>query len=217
MQKQQFLSYVSRIDNLFHHAPNWANESPSIIEDYLKESTSYGYGKVIYLFLGKAYALVLKYHGQDDYTADELAGLLYNSERDSSYKLTAFIFVFNLLFVVLGFIKADDLDLDLIDENEFQEFDSEATVVGVTDPVERELKKYAVKLLDITRNNQLVNFRPLKSSTMYLYPNDTKTLIEQVIMNKKIYLKSWRPLGLKTILQCKNKSCGRVAIVDYDL
>ena len=217
MQKQEFLSYVSRINNLFHCAPNWANESPSIIEDYLKESTSYGYGKVIYLYLGKAYALILKYHGQGDYSADELAAVLYNSERDSSYKLTAFIFVFNLLFVVLGFIDIDDLDLDLIDENDFQEFDSEATVVGVTDPVEKELKKYAVKLLDITRNNQLVNFRPLKSSTMYLYPNDTKTLIEQVIMNKKIYLKSWRPLGLKTILQCKNKSCGRVAVVDYDL
>ena len=101
MQKQEFLSYVSRINNLFHCAPNWANESPSIIEDYLKESTSYGYGKVIYLYLGKAYALILKYHGQGDYSADELAAVLYNSERDSSYKLTAFIFVFNLLFVVL--------------------------------------------------------------------------------------------------------------------
>ena len=217
MQKQEFLSYVSRINNLFHNSPNWANENPSIIEDYLKESVSYGYGKIIYLFLGKAYALILKYHGQDDYTVDELAAALYYAEGASSYKLTAFIFVFNLLFAVLGFAKVDDLDLDLIDENDFQDFDSEATVVGVTDPVEKELKKFAIKLLDITRNNQLVNFRSLKSSGMYVYPNDIKILIDQVIMNKKIYFKSWRPLGLKTILQCKNKSCGRIAIKDYDL
>ena len=217
MQKQEFLSYVSRINNLFHHVPNWANESPSIIEDYLKESVSYGYGKAIYLFLGKAYALILKYHGQGDYTVDELAAALYYSENDSSYKLTAFIFVFNLLFVMLGFINVDDIDLDLIDENDFQEFDSEATVVDVTDPVEKELKKYAIKLLDITRNNQLVNFRPLKSSGVYLHSSDVKTVIEQVIMPRKIYLKSWKFLGLKTILQCKNKSCGRIAIKDYDL
>lgn len=217
MQKQDFLSYVARINNLFQNAPNWANESPSIIEDYLKESVSYGYGKVIYLFLGKAYGLILKYHGQGDYTVDELAAALYYSEGDSTYKLTAFIFVFDLLFAVLGFSSVDDLDLDLIDENDFQDFDSEATVVGVTDPVEKELKKYAIKLLDITRNNQLVNFRSLKSSGMYIHANDLKTLIEQVIMNKKIYFNSWRPLGLKTILQCKNKSCGRIAIRDYDL
>ena len=217
MQKQDFLSYVTRINNLFHNAPNWANENPSIIEDYLKESVSYGYGKVIYLFLGKAYNLILKYHGQGDYTVEELAAALYYSEGDSSYKLTAYIFVFDLLFAVLGFVNINDIDLDFIDENDFQDFDSEATVVGVTDPVEKELKKFAIKLLDITRNNQLVNFRSLKSSGMYVLTNNIKTLIEQVIMNKKIYFKSWKPLGLKTILQCKNKSCGRIAIRDYDL
>ena len=123
MEIALFNEYVLRVKNLFNRVPNWFNEDESIIADYLRENTSFGYGRVLYLFLKPAYQAYSKspYKKYSGPLLNQLSTSLYNSQKEKEYRLIAFIFVFDVLFAALDLVSTEVLPLAAINDINFIE------------------------------------------------------------------------------------------------
>lgn len=220
MEKSEFQSYCEKINEMQANVPDWYIRPSSIIGDYLRQSTSYGYGKVLEQLLVPAYRIVKKFV-QDQKLAGakgelyELASLLSVTAHMEEYRFSAYYFA--ICIVASCFFEAviDDFDCESFDENELIKFDCTVPIQEEFDPQRKQLKRFSLRLLDFSRTNQLVHFRPIKSATMSLLSTDVLATLHQVIKkNSRIYLSGWKKLNPKMIYKCK--ICGRVEFHRYN-
>lgn len=220
MEKETFKLYCDKVARMNERFPNWYERANSIISDYLRESTTYGYGNVLYNLLAPAHNLIKQetdMHPADSRVLDvyELAAHLSVSCKEENYRFSAYLFAVCVAAAAFFGLTIDDSVCDEFDENELMNFNSAVSVMNETDPYKRQLIRYGIRLLDFSRNNQLVHFRQLKSSTMGLLVRDTHATLKNIMSAKaKIYLSGWRNLAPKMIYRCK--VCGRVESFSYE-
>lgn len=220
MDKKEFRVYCEKVRIMNANVPDWYDKSSSIIGDYLRQSTSYGYGKVLEQLLAPAYKILVKSIVEEKFTGGsgelyELASLLSVTVRIDEYRFSAYYFAICLAAAGFFNVAIDDSDCESFDENELIKFDSTVSIQEEVDQQKKQLKKFSLRLLDFSRTNQLVHFRPIKSATMSLLSGDVlKTLRQIGGKNTKIYLAGWSKLHPKIIYKCK--LCGRVEFHRYD-
>ena len=217
MDKELFIKYVKKIKEIISGRDASFSFSTDELTTALGEEEITGYSKATVNLLPGAFKLYLDF--KSNYpkgypSVDELATWQYYKDNEHNYKLNAFFFIYNVLYVALGIININDVDVESFDDNEFRDFDPEITVSSITDPVEKELKKYAIKLLDLSRSNQLVNYRSIRTATLPIYVQNINLLMTYLSANKKIYLKSWKNINANVIYKCQK--CGDVLVKPYD-
>ena len=217
MDKELFIKYVKKIKEIISGRDASFSFSTDELTTALGEEEITGYSKAIVDLLPGAFKLYLDFkpnYPKGYPSIDELATWRYYKDNEHNYKLNAFFFVYNILYVALGIININDVDVESFDDNEFRDFDPEITVSSITDPVEKELKKYAIKLLDLSRSNQLVNYRSIRTATLPIYVQNINLLMTYLSANKKIYLKSWKSINANVIYKCQK--CGDILVKPYD-
>ena len=220
MDKTTFQLYCDKLANMASKVPDWHKQPSSIIADYLREGTSYGFGQVLVRLLAPAYKIVKKYVeggqsvSEDSYLYD-LASLLSSTVHIDDYRFSAYYFAICVAAASFFGALIDESECESFDENELMKFDVTVPIQEEVDLQRKQLKKFSIRLLDFSRANQLVHFRPIKSTTMSLLSADSLATLHQVAKkSSKIYLASWKKLSLKMIFKCK--ICGRVEFHRYD-
>lgn len=220
MEKYEFQFYCDRIAVMNAAVPDWYLRPNSIIGDYLRQSTSYGYGNVLERLLSPAYKTVKKYVQEQNFTGEEgelyeLASLLSVTSHIEEYRFSAYYFAICIVSACFFGVSAEDLATEVFDENDFMKFDCSVPMEEESDPQRKQLKRFSLRLLDFSRTNQLVHFRPIKSATMSLLGADIfKTVHEVLDKNARIYLSGWEKLKPRTVYKCK--ICGRTQLHPYD-
>lgn len=220
MDKETFQLYCDKVAVMKADIPDWYKRANSIISDYLRESTNYGYGNVLYKLLIHAHNLIkqeIDRHSVNSTELDvyELAAHLSASNRMEDYRFSAYLFAVCVAAAAFFGLDIDDSVCEEFDENELMNFNSAASVINETDPCKRQFLRYGNRLLDFSRNNQLVHFRQLKSSTIGLVAGDIHIALKNIMSTgARTYLSGWRNLNIKIIYRCK--ICGRVEGFSYD-
>ena len=216
MKKEEFLSYCNRIQNLIADVSGWSKCPPSLIGDYLRENTGYGFAQVLYDLAGAAYDLLKEEEGKPNaqYDLYELASLLSVRRVLPDYRFGAYVFAVCVVAVCTGKKSCDEVDYEQFDENDLKSYDFTVSAEEENDPQAKKLNKYCLRLLDFSRNNQLVNFRFVKTGTIPLVSASVAKTMALVAAKKKISLASWQKLNASVILKCR--SCGRMTTAKYD-
>ena len=218
MEKDTFLSYCDRLTLMGKAAPRWADMPSSIIGDYLRESCSYGFGQALERLLIPAYRIIKGRGGGfvgDESELCELASLLSATVVTDEYRFDAYYFTICVAAVSFFGVSVDAIDCEGFDENELMRFDCSVSVQDEPDPQRKRLKRFGIRLLDYSRTNQLVHFRPIKSATMGLFCADPRATIRHLFKEgSKVYLANWGKLHPKMIYKCK--LCGRTEVFPYD-
>ncbi len=211
MERARFENYCNKIKQMNEARPDWPGVGSGIIEDYLRERTSFGYAKVLFHLLPHAHA-ILREHGREaveDANLYETAGLLLSRAPHEDFRFSAYLFAICVSAVAFCGVGCDAIDCESFDDNELFRYDGTVTMLGETDPASRQLRKYGIRLLDFSRTNQLVHFRPAKSSTMMLYSADIHAFLRHLMKGgTKTKLEGWRHLSVHTVCRCK--LCGRL-------
>lgn len=198
--------------------PDWYERGGSVIGDYLRESTNYGYGNVLYKLLIPAYDLIKnRSDGAVGLWTDvyELAAHLSSSHAVEDYRFNAYLFAVCVAGAAFFGLDMEDGVCEAFDENELMDFNGSVSVISETDPCRRQLIRYGIRLLDFSRSNQLVHFRPIKSSTMGLVAGDIRAALKNMTApGAKTYLAGWRNLRPEMVYRCK--ICGRTESFPYD-
>lgn len=101
------------------------------------------------------------------------------------------------------------------EEGELKYFNNSVNVANEVNPIKQQLMYYGRRLLNFSRNNQLVHFRQIKSYTIELITRDNNTTLRNIILGRgKIYIKGWRNFHPKMLYRCK--ICGRIENYSYD-
>ncbi len=170
--------------------------------------------------LAPAYKILAKFVQEQKFTGGsgelyELASLLSFTVRIDEYRFSAYLFAICLAAAVFFNVAIDDSDCESFDENELINFDSTVSVLEEADQQKKQLKKFGLRLLDFSRTNQLVHFRPVKNATIGLLSGDTLTTMRQISKkNSRMYITGWSKLHPQMIYKCK--LCGRVEFQSYD-
>jgi|GEM_PF-3889146 len=218
MLKSVFIEYCEKIKAMTAAGDKWRFEKKDYFAGVLGDLYETVFGHVLAGLSANAYEILNERRSGTEVDLHELAGLLYVKSYGAEsvdFKPSAYYFAVCVMAVALGIVSVDDIDENLFDENEMIGFDGTAALADAKDPQERKLKRYAVRLLDFSRNNQLVHFRPLKSGTLLLYSSSNRALIGSFLRGRKIFIRSWRKLGVKTLYRCR--FCGRYAVGEYDV
>ena len=221
MEKELFQSYINRITDMKKNVPDWDKRPKSIIGDYLARDASYGFGRILVELFTPAYKITAKYvkRGQKNMDSEEvydLASRLMSENRVEDYKFQAYLFAVSMAVSCFSETIIDDDIIANFDDDELIRFDGSANVIGETDACRINLTRYGRRLLDFSRNNQLVNFKQLKSSSMELYVADLRRFFKKMAeKNARIYFSGWDKLDHpKMVYKCG--LCKRVEIFDYD-
>lgn len=220
MEKETFQLYCDKVAAMNAGVFDWYKRANSIISDYLRESTNYGYGNVLYNLLIPAYNLIkqeIDRHSVNSPGLDvyELAAHLSASDRVEDYRFSAYLFAVCVAAVAFFGLDIDDSVCEEFDENELMNFNSSVSVMNETDPCKRQLLRYGIRLLDFSRNNQLVHFRQLKSSTVGLVAGDMHAALKNIMSaGARTYITGWRNLNPRMVYRCK--ICGRTESFPYD-
>ena len=198
--------------------PNWGELPSSIIGDYLRESCSYGFGQALERLLIPAYRIIKARRGPvsgEEGELCELASLLSATAGTDEYRFDAYYFTICVAAVSFFGVPVDAIDCDGFDENELMRFDCSVSMEDEPDPQRKRLKRFGIRLLDYSRTNQLVHFRPIKSATMELFCADPRASIRHLFKEgAKLYLADWGKLHPKMIYRCK--ICGKTEVFPYD-
>ncbi len=216
MRKDRFESYCLRVREMEAAVPQWYGRADSLIEDYLRESTAYGFGKVLRRLLAPARAVVCGMGGEKGaaLSAEDLsaaAGILSARCPVPSFRFSAYAFAVWVMAVSLGRADAERAGYEQFDEDELTAFGGEALDFG--DPCRRALYRYRMRLPDFSRNNQLVHLRAAKSSALLFRAGDLAQVTERLLGGKKLYVGSWKSAGAEVLYRCR--ICGRIEVRAY--
>lgn len=219
MDKVEFQNYCKKIKAMMANVPDWNVRPSSIIADYLKTSTAYGFGMAIVDLLKSGYD-VIKDAEQTQPDADlelsELASVLsFRCKIAINYNFSAFYFTISLLAVCLNITSIDAIDLDAFNENDLLDYNIDVLDENEADPVRAQLKRYGIRLLDFSRkNNLLVHFESSKNNGIKLYTANFNALLKALLDNEKIYFSKWDKVRAMTIVKCSK--CNRYMLSQYD-
>lgn len=217
MERREFQKYCNKISCLIAEIPDWQNRPSSIVEDYLRTRALYGFERALVDLLQISYTVIedKRLQSKKEFDLYELSEAVFSQYTSpTKYKFVAFYFVVSVLAVCLNKAILDDVDVESFDSNEFVGFDFIENIENETDPQKRKLNKFANRLRDFSRSNQLVDFKQSKNSAIMLYSSDMADTIRILQNNKKIYICDWADIGVKVIVKCK--ICGRQKNVTYD-
>lgn len=219
MDKVEFQNYCKKIKTMMANVPDWNVRPSSIIADYLKTSTSYGFGMAIVDLLKSGYDVIKdaeRIQIDTDLELSELASILsFRYTAAQNYNFSAFNFVISLLAVCLNITPIDAVELDVFNENDLLDYDTDAFAEENTDPVRAKLKRYGIRLLDFSRkNNLLVHFESTKNNGIKLHTANYNAMLKAILGNEKIYLSKWDKVGATTIVKCSK--CNRYMLSKYD-
>ncbi len=216
MEKLLFQDYCNEMKLMAEGYPHWRESVAGSVADCLRKNIRYGFPRVLCELLAPAYDVVqgLMKKPSEDRDLYEAASLLSASAPIESYRFSAYLFAVSVAAVAFGGVEADEVDCEGFDENELFQFDVSLTMLAEADGTKKRLKKFGVRLLDVSRSNQLVHFRPTKNGTLALHCADVYAAMRHVIKGKKASLCGWKHLAPKTVYRCK--LCGRLEYGPYD-
>ena len=220
MKREEFYAYCEKIALMQSNCPNWYLLPDSIVSDYLRSDARYGFGQVLTKLLKPSYELISaqksKFNNADgEKELDELASVLSVRYKIDGYRYLAYYFAICFTAVVFYNLPITAIELDAFDQNELFSFDASFAVMGESDPQKRQLKKLSIRLLDFSRNNQLVNFRNIKKSTLSLFAKDNYKVLSKIAKGDgKFYLASWKKLSPYVVYQCK--ICQKIEVRKFD-
>lgn len=219
MDKVEFQNYCKKIKAMMANVPDWNVRPSSIIADYLKTSTAYGFGMAIVDLLKSGYDVIKdaeQTQTDADFELSELASALsFRYTAAKNYNFSAFYFVTSLLAVCLDITPIDAVEFDAFNENDLLDYNIDVFAEEDPDPVRAQLKRYGIRLLDFSRkNNLLVHFESSKSNGIKLHTANFNTTLKAILDNEKIYLSKWDKVGATTIVKCSK--CNRYMLSKYD-
>ena len=215
MQLSQFRAYASAAAELFSsdgaRKQRIEKEGLSIPEPYRCDACT----KALEALAGTAFILLGNQKGEPPYAPDELAAALKANCTDELYRMAACYFVASAVGYALSAVLLDDIDYESIDPDEFFHFDTSAAMSRYSDPVRRKLEYYKNRLLDFSRNNQLVHYRRLKTATLDLTCGNLRRTVKALENGHPVRIVRWGELKKQPeqILRCR--LCGRYAFRPY--
>ncbi|MBR2460401.1 MAG: DUF4011 domain-containing protein [Clostridia bacterium] len=215
MLKDDFLMYAQGVRRMLAHNRSWRTSFEASLPQFFPRDESHGYSKILASLAVEAYEIVSA-HERGFIVPDELAALLRVRAEQKNYKRAAYYFAITVFAVALDKMDEDDADPDKIDADELFEFDTSAIIPTETDPLTAKLMYYKNRLLDFSRNNQLVHFRNTKNGTLQLCSPSITSIFSSISAGKKIYIGKWNELKKKPkqIMRCK--ICNRYMFRPYD-
>ncbi len=192
----------------------------SALSKGLGASSADGFCRVLMRLLRGAFSVlreIVVEKGSDigDVDLYEAASLLSSRLSVEEYRFPAYLFAVSLCAVCFFGRDIEDTEHDDFDVNELFKFDSTA-IVGGKDACTKQLKRFSIRLLDFSRTNQLVHFRPIKSATLGLVSPDVNRTLRYLSSahGARVYLSGWKKFS--PVLTYKCKYCGRLAELPYD-
>ena len=212
MDRGIYSSILNSFKTLISDFPHWYQDNKgSLIKDYFFDANIYDQKMALIKIGAKVYEKILvttpKSLAQDDVIQLILS---LNSPEDGVY-LSAYYFVIKLTCDALNI--PTDIDISSLREDLIpyilDEKDEEIDVTSSTSI----LNYYKNKLLDLSRGNPLVHYKPLLTSVSFLHPN-LENLITLLKKNEKVYIESWESLNAHIVYECS--SCHKQFLVPYD-
>ena len=161
MLREEFLTYTNGLRKMMESNPSWLSNVEGSLSEYLPKDEGHGYCAILTALAEHSHKIVSTLCTADS-VLDELAALLRIRNEQKNYKTAAYYFAIAVFAVAMDKIEASAVDLDSVDENELFEFDTSALIPENADPTTAKLLYYKNRLLDFSRNNQLVHFRQTK-------------------------------------------------------
>lgn len=215
MQLNQFRAYATAAAELFSSdgARKQMIEKKGLFipEPYRCDACT----KALEALAGTAFILLGNQKGEPPFAPDDLAAALKTNCGDDLYRMAACYFVASAVGYGLSAVLLDDIDYESIDPDEFFHFDTSAAMSRYSDPVRRKLEYYKNRLLDFSRNNQLVHYRRLKTATLDLTCGNLRRTVKALENGRSLRLVRWGELKKQPeqILRCR--LCGRYAFRPY--
>ncbi|MBQ9116330.1 MAG: DUF4011 domain-containing protein [Clostridia bacterium] len=215
MLRDEFIMYAEGVRKMLSHNRTWRTTFEATLPQFFPRNESRGYSTILAALATEAYDIV-EAQERGTIVPDELAALLRVRSEQKNYKRAAYYFAITVFAVAMYKLDEDEADPERIDADELFEFDTSAIIPTETDGITASLLYYKNRLLDFSRNNQLVHFRNTKNGTLLLRASSLPNLLGAIAAGKKIYIGKWNELRKKPkqIMRCK--SCNRYSFRPYD-
>lgn len=213
MLKERFHRYCEGMREMAAREPAWKDKPSRYISDYLRENVNYGYAKAVYDLADYVCAILFEIAESGNREVDPLEiafAAQRNMKRDCRpdiYRVQAYVFVTRLFAVCLGLADENEVATDDLDENELLSFDPSVSIEKQATPQEKKLEFYRIRLLDVSRNNPLVNFKNSRTSMLTLHSGNIDGTMKALISGKRVRFAEWKLFKPQTVLQCK--LCGK--------
>ncbi len=125
--------------------------------------------------------------------------------------LSAYFFAIKVFADLLGYpceIYVDELSEDLLETPALPLYTSLAAV-----PRDERLLYFKNRLLDFSRSNPLVHFKPLKTNIPLAHPS-AQAILHALGKQNRVYLEAWSRAGAARILRCE--ACGKHFLRKYE-
>lgn len=213
MEIKTFISYCASIGALERDCrgrlrdetidrAQWAANARSLAGDYLSGACSYGYARAMKNLFAPTYSAIsaeAKKPGFDIEAIDlwELSATVMNDDAHGEYSIYACYFSICVAASGIFGKKIEDGEIAKFDENELSGFCCPRLTRDGVGSIEEKIDGFGKRLLDFSRSNQLVNFRPSKSSALRLLCPDIERGVARLIGGDKIYLSGWKKIDPK--------------------
>ena len=212
MKREEFIAFCERSGELLSSADGVKPVARNTVEERVKDCGDYRFVQAFADLFNCAYAAV-KSCG-DRFDAYEAAGTASAARGGKDYRFSAYRFAVCVIAAALEKTDVEETDYESLDANELKFFEGGEPDADETDPVKKKLKKYAVRLLDFSRNNRLVHFRTSGKGALSLVSQNFERTVRLVSDGNKIFISQWKKLKPQTVYKCK--TCGRYAFGKYD-
>ena len=203
MTQQIYEKYANIMRSLSNDRRDWYISGAAIVQDYMLGDNSQ-YARALET-LGAQICVAIRNENASNISASNIIFNIYDPYNKYNFNYTAYRFVTKVMADIMG--VGVDIAVESIGSNFFNNDFGMFDTADQDPPDVMRLKAYRSRLLDFSKNNQLVNFRKYEKSSIEIKFPAVGDLLNLLVGREKIYIEHWEDLGLNQILECK--FCGR--------
>lgn len=202
---------LDRIRRMHRECPQWADHAASCIADYLA-GEFYQEQKALTFVGEKVYRRLLRCDRERPLTREDCIDVTVElREAGEKVYASAYLFAIRLFSDLLGI--PCEVPIDALGDEFIRYEAGKAAGEGEEDPDRARLRRYQNRLLDYSRGNPLVHFKPLRSVLKIASPSVDR-LLTALETEESIAFEPWSSLGAAQILECED--CGLQFVRKYD-
>ncbi len=210
MMQQQYEQCLNILSVICREVPDWQAHPQNAFEDYMIEM--YEERRTLIAIGSKVYNRLSAIPEGALLTRDMCVDIISElHDKTEDVNLSAYFFAIKLFSDLLGInceIYIDELGEELLEDRIFPQYASFDAI-----PRDERLLYFKNRLLDFSRSNPLVHFKPLKTNIPLSYPA-SPSILDALRRQDKVYLEAWSHAGVARILRCE--SCGRHFLKKYE-
>ena len=203
MTQQVYDKYVGIMRSIYKDRKDWYLSGAAIVRDYILDDNSQ-YARAL-VTLGAQICVAILNENTNNIVASSLIFNIYDPYNKYNFNYNAYRFVTKVLADVMG------VGVDITSESIGDKFyvnDFGVADINDQDPPDvMRLKAYRSRLLDFSKNNQLVNFRRYEKSSIEITYPAVGDLLNLLVGRDTVYIEHWEDIGFSQISECKY--CGR--------